>query len=122
MIKFVVAAAAVLAFAGVLPNTAFARTDAENMRCRAVAETLVSMGDTMKETVGLLRENMTNPTAEDKETLTQMDELSVSMKDVGTMLLEIYKAAPTPTAALKEELNNTGMDQLIEQAEACIDK
>ncbi|ESQ88938.1 hypothetical protein ABAC460_14245 [Asticcacaulis sp. AC460] len=121
MIKTLVAAAAVLAFAAAIPNTALARTDAENMRCRAVGETMLKLGGTLKETVGLLRENLTTPTAEDTETLNQMDELAASTKSVGEALAEIYKAAPTPTEALMDELNNTGMDDLIKQAEACVD-
>ncbi|EGF93623.1 hypothetical protein ABI_20640 [Asticcacaulis biprosthecium C19] len=120
MMKFAVAAIAVLAFGAALPGSALARTDAENMRCRAVGETMVKMGDTLKETIGLLREGMTSPSAEDTETLQQMDELAASTKSVGEALGEIYKAAPTPTPALMEELNTTGMDDLIKQAEACV--
>ncbi|WP_155847394.1 hypothetical protein [Asticcacaulis sp. AC402] len=122
MIKFAVAAAAVLVLGAIPPGTALAGTDAEAMRCRAIGETMVMIGISEKEAITLAREGMTNPTAEDQETLNALAELEMltdSTIRVGEMLIEIYADAPTPTDALMDELLKADIDALLDQVEKC---
>jgi len=78
------------------------------------------MGAMEAEIVTMLRDNLgADASEEDKATLKQLDELSVSTTNLGKALEAYYADAATPGDAELEALDKVNMDELVDQADKC---
>jgi len=116
------AAAALAAGLALSAASAQARTAEEDTHCLALGMAFSSFGDLEKEVSKTLRDSLTaDASAEDKATIDQLDELGEQATQVGAALQRNFASAARPSEAEVKALDDLTMDELIEQANKCVD-